>query len=238
MNSGEDMTPRKHSTRRIKRKQQATAAIELTGRYRLSTASTVASLRKDLFPNEDIASQVLMELCREHILYEATLYADKNCYILAPASNVQAALSENSKLRAYAMLAVCATRKHNRTRLTSAEFQKYFPDLCRPGLPMNYYVDLTAPQPVMGFIRVDTGGQSRWDRIVAKAQDDARKHRLEPAYERFIQRNAFEIRITTPLPQKADRIRRAIADKPNPIELPIKVSVVPELLNLIAPLPS
>ena len=100
---------------------------------------------------------------------------------------------------------------------------------------MNYYVDLSQDQPKLGFLRVDTGGHGRWDRVVSKALDDMRKHRLEPAFARFIKRNALEIRVVTALPQKADRICRALTDKSTSLTRSIQVSVVPELLNLIAP---
>ena len=71
----------------------------------------------------------------------------------------------------------------------------------------------------------------------SSALDDARKHRLEPAFDRFRKGNAIETRIVTALPQKADRIRRALLDHPNPSGIPIQISILPELINLIAPVP-
>ena len=102
---------------------------------------------------------------------------------------------------------------------------------------MNYYVDLARDQPKLGFLRVDTVGRGRWDRIVAKALDDVRKHRLETAFSRFIERDALEIRVVTALKQKANRISRALKNKPTSLGQSIEVSAVPELLNLIAPIP-
>ena len=225
-------TPTAHTDR------LAEAAVALTERYKLMTAAALCALRPDFCPHERLAQQSLKELVAGGALAEAPLYRNRTCFYRVAPEGERREFSETSKIRSYAMLAVCATGSAKRTRLTRTEFQQYFADSYRPGLPMNYYVDLSTPQPLLGFIRVDQGGQGRWDRVVAKALDDARKHRLEPAFARFLKRNALEIRIVTALPQKADRLRRALNEKQVARGIPIHISVVPELINLIAPLPS
>lgn len=209
-----------------------TAVTQSINRYGLITPASMSSLRPDLFKHPGAARELLRDLSHEGLILEDTLYKGHAFYYRR-----EQPYSEPSKIRAYAMLVICAARSANRTKLTRTEFQQYFPEMCRPGLPMNYYVDLTAANPVLGFVRADLGGHGRWDRIVAKALNDARKHRLEPAFDRFVERGALEIRIITALPQKGNRICRALADHPNPSGLPIQVSVVPELINLIAPIP-
>lgn len=219
-------------------RDQVTAAYNLTDRYRLMTDAALRALRNDLFPNQDAARQALDQLVGEGILKEATLFENHRCFYATASCHEKQDFSEATKIRAYAMLAVCSARSSQRTKLTQQEFRQYFPDTYRPGLPTNYYVDLRTDQPKLGFLRVDLGGAARWDRIVAKAQSDVRKHRLEPAFSRFVKRNALEIRIVTALPQKADRLQRALSNMPAQPGIPIHVSVVPELLNLIAPLPA
>ena len=235
MSFGENMTtatPTAHTDR------HAEAAISLVQRYKLMTAAALHELRFDLFPSERFACQCLRRLTSAGVLAEAPLYRNRSYFHrTAPGTSVRE-FSEESKISAYAMLAVCTSRTNTRTRLTREEFQEYFADTYRPGLPMNYYIDLSASQPVLGFVRVDQGGQGRWDRVVAKALKDARRHRLQPAFARFLKRDALEIRIVTALPQKADRLRRALHEKQAARGIPIHISVVPELINLIAPLPS
>ena len=216
------------------RRETEAALLELAERFQLITSDTAICLRPELFRNGTEAGSLLSQMAATELLQEITLYGDVPCFV-PPRRNRQRTLSETTRIRALAMLHVCASHSRSRRRLTASEFSKYFPELKRPGLPMNYYVDLSQDQPKLGFLRVDTGGHGRWDRVVSKALDDMRKHRLEPAFARFIKRNALEIRVVTALPQKADRICRALTDKSTSLTRSIQVSVVPELLNLIAP---
>ena len=202
------------------------------------TETALAKLRPDLFFNTRVARRTLVELVRDKELIETPLYRNRSCFFAREPKGETEDFSEAGKIRAYAILAVCASSSANRTRVTRQEFQNYFPETYRPGLPMNYYVELGSRDPVLGFVRLDRGGPGRWDRLVAKALNDARRHRLEPAFERFIEKNALEIRVVTALPQKADRLRRALTEKVSRANIPIHVSVVPELINLIAPIPS
>ena len=143
-----------------------TAVTQAINRYGLITPATMSSLQPDLFKHPGAARELLRELSHEGLILEDTLYKGHTFYYRR-----EQPYSEPSKIRAYAMLAICAARSANRTKLTRTEFQQYFPEMCRPGLPMNYYVDLTAANPVLGFVRADLGGHGRWDRIVAKALD-------------------------------------------------------------------
>lgn len=219
---------------RLRRDTEA-ALLQLAERFQLMTADAAWELRRDLFNSPADANNVLIQLATIGLLREITLYGFVSCFVPAD-RNKEKPFSETTKIRALAMLQVCASRSASRRRLTASEFTRYFPELRRPGLPMNYYIDLSQDQPKLGFLRIDMGGRGRWDRIVAKALDDMRKHRLEPAFARFIKRDALEIRIVTALQQKANRIYRVLKDKPTSLAGSIQVSVVSELLSLIAPI--
>lgn len=218
---------------RLRRETEATL-LELAERFQLITADAVMCLRSELFKDRADADGMLNQLVAAGTLREITLYGDVSCFV-PPDRNRDKVISETTKIRALAMLQVCASHSKSRRRLTANEFSRYFPELKRPGLPMNYYVDLSQEQPKLGFLRVDTGGHGRWDRIVAKALDDMRKHRLKSAFARFVKRDALEVRVVTALPQKAVRICRELNDKPTILTRSVQVSVVPELLSLIAP---
>ena len=102
---------------------------------------------------------------------------------------------------------------------------------------VNYYTDTTGQVPRLGFLRVDTGGHGRWDRILAKCRDDLQEHALDAGFAPFIRQGMFEITLITTLPQKAQRIQHTVADWDEAARSLIRVAVVPELLNLIAPPP-
>lgn len=214
--------------------ETVTALQDLAERFQLITAKAVFQLRHELFESDADAESVLRQMAAARILHETTLYGYVSCFVPA-AIPTNRPLSEITRIRALAMLNVCASGSRVRRRLNAVEFKKYFPTLHRPGLPMNYYIDLSEEQATLGFLRVDTGGCGRWDRIVAKAMGDVRKHHLEPAFAPFIKRGALEIRVVTALQQKANRISRLLSEKPTILTQSIQVSVVPEILNLIAP---
>ena len=146
-------------------------------------------------------------------------------------------LSEVAKIRNYAMLSFCCLSQHQRQRLTADDIQRFVPDLYRIGMPSNYYVEADGPQSRLGFLRVDTGGHGRWDRVLAKAREDIRKHSLFKSIEEFVGRGLFEVSIVTALPQKAARLQKAIEDWPAEQQSLIRITTCPELINLIAPPP-
>ena len=212
------------------------AAVAATRRYSLLTAQALAGLKPQLFESSRRAKAALFAGVRHGLLEKGRLHPGRIAFF--PVRNGRPdRLSEMAKIRAYAALAVCAASSGRRTRVTSDEFQKTFSDLYRPGMAMNYVLDRSEREPRLAFLRIDTGGHARWDRIVAKLLADARRHRLNPAFRRLVERRSVEIRLVTALPQKADRVCRALQSRPAQPEIPIHISVVPELINLIAPLP-
>lgn len=144
-------------------------------------------------------------------------------------------LKDEPKCRAYAVLAFCCFGEPQREKLTPHEYREMFPELDRKGERINYYIDAQGPQKRLGYIRVDYGGYGRWDRLIASCQDDIRKRCDNRAFRQLVLEGGFVICVITALEQKAARLRAALEDARLPAE--IKVHVVPDLLEMIAPGP-
>ncbi len=63
-------------------------------------------------------------------------------------------------------------------------------------------------------------------------------HWAHPGFRPFIERDAFEISLVTTLPQKARRLAESLTAWGDARARMIKVCAIPELINLIAPLPT
>lgn len=145
------------------------------------------------------------------------------------------ALSEVAKVRAYGALAFCCLSGRPRQRLTPREFREAFPEHHRAGMPTSYYVDREAKR--LGFVRVDAGGEGRWDRVVEKVRRDLERHRASAAFRDSIAAGAFEMTLVAPTERKAGRLRPALEEEGRASGVPVGVHVVPELVELIAPPP-
>ena len=101
----------------------------------------------------------------------------------------------------------------------------------------NGYYFQAEPQPVLGFLRIDLAGSGRWDRVLAKCCEDARYHAQASSFQQVIDAGQFEITLVTALPQKAERLCQALRSLDSLPAIPIRVTSIPELVNLIAPPP-
>lgn len=224
--------------------------LEHIERYRMTVIPALQSLRGlKHFGRKRLAS-TLRDLRRAGYLGQGILYHHQRYFFLTrPKHEPQEAgransairrtgpLSKTAKIRNYALLAFCCLNGTYRRRLTQAELKAHFPHVYRPGLPLNYYVDTSSNPPQLGFVRVDTGGHGRWDRIAARCAADLDTHTQHPGFQEFIERNAFEITLLTALPQKAERLREFITTVHPETAGLVRIVVFPELLNLIAPPP-
>jgi len=190
--------------------------------------------------------RVIDRLVHRRLMTETSLYPGRRCYYLT-AKAIEATeasaigrrmddrpLSEESKIRRFAMLSFCCLGTTPRMRLSPAILQDTFPTLDVTSLTAGHYLQATTER-VIGFLRVDMGGEGRWDRVLAKCADDARKISDNPTWRERAAAGGFEITVATALPQKAERLCRALLESPP--QLPIRIAVIPELLNLIAPTP-
>jgi len=220
--------------------------MEHVARYRMTTYPAVNSLRGVRHFGRRRLRQLLNSMCRSRQLGRSTLFHQKHYFFLADdgASPTKGAgrrtgpLSETAKVRNYAIQSYCLRGGVYRSRLTKEELASMLPEIDRPGLPLNYYVDTSSDAPRLGFVRVDVGGHGRWDRIAKTCVSDLMSHIGNPAFQQFIQSDAFEVTLITTMPQKADRLRSWIVEQSPEATSLLKVVAFPELINLIAPPPT
>lgn len=218
-------------------------------RYRMTVMPALLQLSGLKHFGRQRLKALLRNLCQAGELGQDTLYHHKRYFYRAgaeqpptdtsrnPSTPKAGPLSETAKIRNYALLAFCCLNGAHRIRLTRAELETQFPEIARPGLPLNYYVETSRDSSRLGFVRIDTGGYGRWDRIAAKCSNDLDQHLSHPGVQHFVNRNAIEITLITALPQKADRLREWLIQRHGHAAEWIRIVVFPELLNLIAPPP-
>jgi hypothetical protein len=226
----------------------STALLAHMIRYGLTTAPAVAAL--GIFDGCDAANRALTSMCRRNLAFAASLYGDKHYFRLTPrgeqAAGSSSSTSERSEpprllsapanLKAYAMLAFCCRRQAQHQRLTEAEIELHWPGLLDGGRAATYYANLREPA-LLGFLRIDTGGHGRWDRIVEKVRNDIDRHAHETLLHPLIAAGRFEIALATPFPQKATRIAEGLKQFRDAARVKVRVLAMQELLYLIAPPP-
>jgi len=218
-------------------------------RYRLTVREAVPRL-PEFF--QDTPAELDAQLRRlEDAGFIATtwLYAKRRCFILTPKGalrvrgslsdrNAQAPFSEATKIRRFAALTFCHLTSIRRQRLTAAELAEHVRGVSGSDADTPYYITLDEAPTRLGFLRVDLGGQGRWDRILAKCQQDVRDHADDPNWLPWIASNRFEVTLVTALPHKAERLHHALSQQEHPPPIPIRITAIPELLYLIAPPPA
>lgn len=223
------------------------SVLTLTNHYGLSVVEAIACQPEFRGWTARAVQRLLNRLVRNQFISEAWLYAGRRCY-LPTTSGLRAItnqptlsytenrpLSEESKIRRFAMLSFCCLGRTRRVRLNRSAPSESDGD---PGLAIStgcYYVQ-PGDNAVYGFLRVDMCGKGRWDRVVAKCKEDARRIRSHSCWKPYTVADRFEITIATALPHKAERLSSALQES-SPT-LPIRIAVIPELLNLIAPSPN
>ena len=227
--------------------------LQHVARYRMSVLTVIQRLPTVGNLSRHRCRALLRDMCRDGELGVASLYGHVRYFHLPqpePASAVRAKhnkhpsarhcgpLSEQAKVHNYAMLAFCCLSTRRRQRLTVDELQRHFPGIHRPGVTLNYYVDTSDDKPRLGFLRVDSGGRGRWDRVAAKCHNDLDTHCMDAAFEPFIRTGQFEITCVIALPQKALRLQEVIASWRDQRSSVIRIVALPELVHLIAPAPS
>ena len=187
------------------------------------------------------------ELITFGMLERAPLYGDRYYYYLSPKaiglfphnSLPRMPLNEAQKIRDYAISDFC--RSTGAVRLLPEDFQVRLTGYEPPAVPTNYYriesMDENSTADQLGFLRVDCGGRGRWDRILGKLARDALRHVAADGFRTLFQNQSFELALLTATYEKADRIYRQLQQHPLPADAVVRIHVVPDLLELIAPAP-
>lgn len=221
--------------------------LDHVARYKMGVPESVARLPSLEGWTPGRVKNTLKRLRGEGYLKTAPLYGDRTYDHLTregaealdlplegrDAERLGQPLAEVPKVRAYAVLAFCCLSTRARQRLTPDEFKQFFAEHDRPGLPLSYYADHEAKK--LGFVRVDTGGRGRWDRVVERVRTDVERHQESDAFRESIGSEGLEVTLVTATEQKAGRLRAAFAEGEAFAAVTILVHVVPELVDLIAP---
>lgn len=225
------------------------AILRHIARYRLTVREVVARLPEFHHTNTTELDTRLRRLEDAGFIASTWLYAHRSCFVLTfkGANRVRGAVadrdthapfSEATKIRRFAALTFCCFTSIRRQRLTAAELADQVIGVNGSDADTPYYVSFDEAPTRLGFLRVDLGGQGRWDRILAKCQQDVRDHAINPIWLPWIESNRFEMTLVTALPQKAERLQRALSQQEHPPPIPVRITAIPELLYLIAPPPA
>lgn len=218
--------------------------LEHVRRYRITVPEAVSTLPSFVATGKHAAKNVLRRLSGSgRYLKSAPLYRTRRYYHLTPKGarllgeheSLGKPLTPDPLIRAYAILAFCKLQGRSHERLTPAEFEGHFPELVRRGQRTEYYIDSDESGHRLSYIRVDYGGQGRWDRLIARLRKDISKRCEAEAFRKLILSGEFSLTVLTALPQKAERLRQAVAGLEDPLPVPVRVELVPELLEMIAP---
>ncbi len=226
-----------------------TAILRHIARYRLTVVEALARLPECQRHTAAELAARLQRLDRADFVASTCLHTDRQCYELTRKGAIRvghsladrdshARLSEATKIRRFAALSFCCLTSVRRQRLTAAELADQVAGLNGSEADTPYYVTRDEAAPRIGFLRVDLGGHGRWDRILAKCQQDVREHADNPRWTPWIGSNRFEVTLVTALPQKAERLHRALSQQEHAPPVSVRIAVIPELLYLIAPPPT
>lgn len=214
--------------------------LEQIAMFGLSVEDSVAKLSMLETKGHRAVARLLNRMRKRRLVRFEPLYGSRDCIRLGSRGlhalrNMQLPirfdsrpLSEESKIRALALLSFCMLSDPQRTPLIDKS------DKENNFTWSSYYREQSVEQRI-GFLRVDMGGRGRWDRILAKCEHDGISMRGDPRFAEAVTSARAEVSVAVALPQKAERLRQAISD--HPLALPIRIVVIPELLYLIAPPP-
>ena len=228
---------------------QTNAVLDHLVRYRMTTLAALQAVPAFRRWSKRRLRKLLERLCDGGLLAEAPLYRGRDYYHLTRAGADRyecqydrvaikcGPLSETAKVRNYAKLLYCSAAGSYRKRLTVAELREHLPQVFAESVSDNYYYEDSATAPRLGFMRVDTGGSARWDRIVTRSCRDLQSFAAHTGLRPFLDEGFFELVVITAFEQKAVRISQQLEAMEDPLSGLVHVCAIPELVNLIAPPP-
>lgn len=217
-------------------------ALRHVARYRLTTPEAARTVTAHRLKTNATAVAFLRALVGDGRLGEAPLDRHGRYFYLTErgAREVIAGhpegrcgpLSEPAKWRAFAMLAFCRLSGADRERMSADDLRRLVPGLDTGGMPSTFYAERSDAHRLLGFARLDAGGTGRWDRILTTVLADVRRLAGEPALRALIRSQSFEVTLVATTHEKAERLRRTLADSDVP-PIPVRVAAVPRLLTLV-----
>lgn len=227
--------------------QHELSVLKLTSLYGLIVPEVIVQLPGFQDVSTDAQHRLMQRLMRWQFIKAAWLYSGRRCYFLTAAGHKAVSHvhqqrfihdrppSIETKLRRFAMLSFCRLGRTFRTRIKLPLNHDTAIGHDESPQSSNYYVQ-NGEFNIYGFLRVDMGGAGRWDRVVAKCANDARRLKTVPALKEYIAAGTFEITLATALPQKAERLNRALSDRP--AELPIRIAIIPDMFHILTSEPT
>ncbi|MDZ4684004.1 MAG: hypothetical protein SH850_02875 [Planctomycetaceae bacterium] len=239
------------------------AVLDHVLRYRLTLPTILAKTGLLSEAGEDAARTTLERLIRDGWLRTADLYpghrsepyyhlSEQGAEALQQDVSVAQPLKAEARAEWYAIATFCCCGESFRELLTKREFQEKFSKLWFTGQPTRYYLDRGEDGVVrLAFLKVDTAGPGRWDRLIDSCAKFLRQrtdqtrvaaehHPHVAEFARLVKRDQFQFTVLTALPEKQRAIeleldRRQRASEPVP---PLRVHVVPGLFEVLFPAPS
>jgi len=233
------------------------AVLEHVTRYRITTPAVLAGALRD--DSEDEAKALLDSLVSGGWLAKQllSLKGEEPCFRLSEKAadylkidlKFAAPLQPDARAERYAIARFCCCGDTFRQLFSRDEFISAFGHLWYAGQPTTYYLEPASPdRSRLAFLKVDGTSPGRWDRLIASCQEFVAKrsdvcrvasnHRKQTEeFARLVAADRFQISVLTALPDKGRAIeieldRRRCAGEAVP---PIRVYVVPELIDLLLP---
>ncbi|MCA9078706.1 MAG: hypothetical protein KDA93_27020 [Planctomycetaceae bacterium] len=142
--------------------------------------------------------------------------------------------SEVAIARAVATYQFCQNEPTRPRLLTHRDIETYFPSVFRKGLPSSYYVRDANRLPVLGLLRVDTNLKPI-ARLLSKSDAMVQRHLKQGEFRQLQRSDQFELTWLVPTAAKKRSLELNIASH-RIHHVAIRAFVVPELLEMLAPL--
>ena len=214
------------------------AVVEHVRRYRIGMTRYCHRALQPRFGNltRRETKRALRELSDSAgMLQREQLLGPGHCYTLGKADGETKRFCERGIATALAMLSFCfSDPRRRRQKLIPGEFQSHFPDLVIDDWSSEHYY---LAEDRLGYLRVDLGGNGRWDRVIHYCTRDILRHEARLELARLMRDGFMEFTVATATHQKARRLRQAMLRQPLHPHVTTQVVVAAELLHLIAPPP-
>lgn len=225
----------KRQVRRVNKRDRE--ILEFVARYRIGTVPLFTGQFFQSQTNPGNVNRVLLRLQRWGLLrrviaargYFYFILTRQALALLGEEPRSLRPLTEQTLPVSLAVATYCV--ENGIRRLTSAEFQKHFSNMWRPGMRSSNYVLVNLEGKLrLEMLLVDRGGAAH--RINARVRRVIAQRKGLPKFHTLMKSGRFRITVLTGTVQQEDKIRRRLSRRPfAPIE--ITTYVIPELAELL-----